>query len=293
MIATNHAMSLFARYVFWFVALNAFGGALSLLLFPTHTEQLFFWTITPPINARLLGALYLSGALAVGGVAWRGEWDAARFLVPVLVVAGALISIVTLLHLDRFTPGPRLFYWLLVYVAAPLLVLRLFVQHQAAPPKRPAGVALTSATRRLAVTSGALIMIGGLAIIVWPAGFTQVWPWPISALMLRLFAAWFSAFGAGLLWFQVERDWRRLALLAKLMLAASSLELLIIVLHRHELKTTGLPLWLYCAHLGGLALLGLLMHWLQRDSLPDRTITLSRRRARSSSRQVRRTRPYH
>ena len=88
------------------------------MLFPSRTETLFFWEIAPPINAALFGALYLSGAFVVSLVTARGRWEPGRFLVPVLVTAAALISGVTLLHLDRFTPGVRLAYWLLVYVGA-------------------------------------------------------------------------------------------------------------------------------------------------------------------------------
>jgi hypothetical protein len=35
--STHTAMSPFAKTILWFVAINAFGGALSLLLLPTFT----------------------------------------------------------------------------------------------------------------------------------------------------------------------------------------------------------------------------------------------------------------
>ena len=263
MLSSNKAMSPFAKIIFWFVALNAFGGALSLLVFPEVTEHLFFWTITPPINARLLGALYLAGAVSVSSVTQRGEWESARFLVPVLVAAGLLISIVTLLHRDTFTAGIRFFYWMTVYVGAPLLALGVYVQHERPGANWSITVPITVATRRLALISGSVILIAGLLILVWPAEIIPWWPWPIGALMLRIFAAWFSAFGVGLLWFRVERDWRRIALLAKLMVAASALELLMLALHHDQLTTTGLQLWIYCAHLASFGGLGFLMHWLQ------------------------------
>lgn len=65
-------LSLAARLIPWFVAINALIGAASLLLFPTRTATLFFWEITPPINAALFGALYLSGVAGVGLVTARG-----------------------------------------------------------------------------------------------------------------------------------------------------------------------------------------------------------------------------
>src|SRR3712207_5627104 len=126
MQATDHPMSSFMRFVFWFVAANALVGAFSLIFFPGNTDRLFFWEINPPINAALFGALYLGGAGIVALVTYRGRWEPARFLIPVLVSAGALISVTTLLHLDRFSPGLRLVYWLVIYVGAPLLALLFY-----------------------------------------------------------------------------------------------------------------------------------------------------------------------
>jgi hypothetical protein len=42
-------------------------------------------------------------------------------LIPILVAAGVLIALTTFLHLDRFTPGLKLWYWLVIYIGAPLL----------------------------------------------------------------------------------------------------------------------------------------------------------------------------
>jgi hypothetical protein len=68
----------FANTLVWFMAIHACGGALSLLLLLTFTEDVFFWTRTLPFNARVLGALNLSGARVVGNVARRGEREAAK-----------------------------------------------------------------------------------------------------------------------------------------------------------------------------------------------------------------------
>lgn len=93
----------------------------------------------------------------------------------------------------------------------------------------------------------------------------------MTPLMLRVFAAWFSAFGVGLLWFQVEREWPRLQQIANLMFAAAGLDLLMIFIHRGDLTSTGISLWIYCFHLALFGAVGLLFHWLQRGSVPKRS----------------------
>lgn len=57
------------------------------------------------------------------------------------------------------------------------------------------------------------------------------WPWPTTPLLIRIFAAWFSTFSIGLLWFLIDGDWERLALLPCLLLGAAGLDLAALLLH--------------------------------------------------------------
>lgn len=257
-------LTLLTRLALWFIGLNALAGAGSLMLFPHSTDRLFFWTITPPLNAALLGALYLAGGVAVCLLARHGRWEPARVLFPVLVTAGLLIAGVSLAHQARFSPGLRLGYWLLVYVGAALLAALLAVVQERRRGRWAVETALAPATRWLAAVSGAVVLCAGLSILAWPEPVVAAWPWPTTPLMTRIFAAWFSAFGVGLLWFLVDGDWERLALLPRLLVAAAALDLTMLLIHRGDLTTTGPGLWLYVAHLLGLMLVGGLLHWLQR-----------------------------
>jgi hypothetical protein len=258
-------MSLLMKAAFYFVAVNALAGAFVLLLFPGRTESLFFWRITPPISAALFGALYLGAAVVVGLATWRGLWEPARYLVPILVSAGALLTLTTLLHVDRFTPGFKLAYWLVVYIVAPLLALIFYIQQE----RRGAtwavmGEPVAPATRAIAVVTGILLLLFGAVSLTRPDLIIAAWPWEISPLMVRVFASWFSAFGFGLLWTLRERDWSRLYQIANLMIAAAGLDLLMVFVHRGDLKPIGLNFWLFCAHLAAFGLVGMVMHWLQR-----------------------------
>ena len=165
---TDRPMSTLVKVVFWFVAANALIGACSLIFFPADTARLFFWEIKPPINAALFGALYLGGAGVVALVTFRGQWEQARFLTPILVSAGALISVTTLLHLDRFSPGPRLGYWLVIYVGAPLLALLFYVLHERSGANWTVTRPVTQVTRTLAVTVGIVLVVLGILALAWP-----------------------------------------------------------------------------------------------------------------------------
>jgi hypothetical protein len=263
-------MSLFMRAVFWFVAANALIGALLLMFFPTRTDTLFFWEIRPPINAALFGALYLGGAAVVAWVSYRGLWEPARFLIPVLVAAGFFISLTTLMHLDRFAPGLKLIYWLVIYVGAPLLALYFYIDQERRGADWTVIEPVTPATRRIAVVIGIIILALGILLLIAPDLVVSSWPWMVSPLMIRIFASWFSAFGVGFLWFLRERDWRRLQHVANLTIAASALDLLMVFLHRNDLNSAGLNLWVYCFHLLVFGLAGIVMHLLQRRARLNR-----------------------
>jgi hypothetical protein len=257
-------LALFARLILWFVAVNALVGAGSLLLFPAQTDTLFFWEIRPPINAALFGALYLGGALTVGWVSYHGKWEPARFLVPILVTAGLFITLTTFLHLDRFITGIKLFYWLVVYIGAPLLALLIYVYQERRGANWSVQEPVRPFTRRLAVITGAVVSVFGLGLLIEPQVVLDSWPWNASPLMIRIFASWFIAFGVGLLWFLVDRDWTRLRLIAFLMIGAAGLDLLMIFLYRADWKSAGLNVWIYCLHLLAFGLVGVWMLWLQR-----------------------------
>lgn len=251
-----------SRLIYSFVALNALVGAMILIFLPDQTETLFFWPVNPPINAGLFGALYLGGAAAVSLAVWRNQWEPVRYLVPILVAAGILISAVTLLHLDKFAPGIRLVYWLLIYIGAPLLALGIYAAQERTGANWAVTVPVRPFTRRIATFTGSLVLGLAVLLIGWPETAVVNWPWPTSPLMVRIFAAWFGAFGVGLLWFQVERDWRRLYQIPNLMIAAAGLDLLMVLVY-HESVNGGVALWLYCSHLILFALVGGLLHWAQ------------------------------
>ncbi len=264
-ITTNTKLLWWARLIYGFVALNAFIGAMILIFLPTQTDKLFFWTVRPPINAGLFGALYLGGATAVAIAVYRNQWEPIRYLVPILVAAGILISWVTLLHLDKFTSEIRLIYWLLIYIGAPLLAVLIYVFQERRGANWTVIVPVRPFTRNLALITGTIVVGAAVLIILWPETAVVNWPWQTSPLMVRIFAAWFGAFGAGLLWFKVERDWRRLSQIPTLMIAAAGLDLLMVFVYRQTVLID-LNFWLYCGHLILFALVGGLLYWSQSRS---------------------------
>jgi hypothetical protein len=258
-------MSWQMKAIFLFVVLNAYAGAFSLITFPASTENTFFWKINPPISAAMFGGLYLVAGTAVLLAVLRGKWESARYLTPMVIFFGSLILLTSFIHLDKFDQSPKIFYWLAVYIVAPLAGIIFFVQHErgkanwqvVTEPIRPAA-------RILAVVVGTMAAIFVLVCFFSPNILIDNWPWPITPLMVRTFGSWISALAGGLLWFAVEKDWKRMSNLVTMVTVFPYFMLLMLVIHSNDLKPDNISVWIFAASLVGFSLCGGLLLWLQR-----------------------------
>ena len=77
------------------------------LLYPLadRTDELFAWTILPPLTALLLGSAYAGGIWFFVLVAWPKRWHELRHGFPAVLVFATLLAVATFLHWDRFHFG--------------------------------------------------------------------------------------------------------------------------------------------------------------------------------------------
>lgn len=250
-------MSLPMRLVLAFVAANAFAGAASLMLFPAATDTGFFWALTPPVSAALFGALYLAAGGLVARAAFKGVWETARYLAPMIVVFSALMLAATLLHLDRFDPGVRLGYWLAVYVTALVAGVYFYLRHerggavwavrgQRTPP------AVRSVTRVVGLVAAAFVVVG----FALPGFVMALWPWTLTPLTARAFLAWVGAFATGLVWVTYDSDRERTRPVGVMLIVTAALLAGMLALHRGDLAPGPLGFGLFALGLLGMGLLG-------------------------------------
>lgn len=256
----------------WIVILQALSVAVTLIFFPTQTETLFFWEINPPINAVLLGILYTSTVIFVGQALWRGRWETMRYLVPMLTFSSAMLVIATLLHVDKFTPGLKLYLWLGSYVVAPAALNWFYWRYQhSGATWQVVGRPVRPGVRRLALALAIVMMITALALYLRPDLLTAVAPWPMSPLIVRAFASIWGAFAVGPFWFAREQDWDRLYPVADMLMLMSGLWLAAIVLLQPDPQSLSPGIWLIRAGLAAIAIAGLGLRWLQRRPAQDRS----------------------
>ncbi|MEW5941711.1 MAG: hypothetical protein AB1750_18770 [Chloroflexota bacterium] len=258
-------LSKFLKFVFWFVVVNSTLGALSLILFPTKTETFFFWKIAPPVNAMLVGTMYLVAGVAVGYAAVRGTWESARVIAAMGFSLSVLLLAATLIHVDRFVPGIKLDYWLFVYFIFPVLVALLYWRYEKGGANWQAvNREIKPLTRLTALTAGLGMAIFALVGFFFPSLIIPIWPWPLSELMVRVFVSWLTALSVSNLWFLVEKEWTRVQMVAYMLIATPLVVAGMMLVNRADLTGGPAAMTGFGVALALLACAGAFMLWNQR-----------------------------
>lgn len=179
-----------------------------LFLWPGQTERLFAWTIQPPLTAMMLAAGYLGGLLFFARTL-RGRWHHVAAGFPAVALFAGLLGAATLLHWDRFHPGHVSFIaWAGLYFTTPFLVLGAWWANRGADPGTPDehDLILPPAWRGVLAGVGALTLLTGLGLFLWPGGLIAVWPWTLTPLTARVMGALFTL--PGVVGLTLARDGR-------------------------------------------------------------------------------------
>ena len=192
-----------ASVIFWL--------GLSLFVFPSETSTLFAWTIQPPLTAAFLGASYWASTTLAATCALERDWVRGRaFAVPYLI-AGVVLLVVTLVHIDRFhMDAVTGWAWLILYAIFPPAVVAILLRQVRVPgedPPRDAPMPRALLAGH-ALVGGALALLGA-ALVIAPADAASLWPWTITPLTGRAIGTFVLAQGALALTVCRERDWGR------------------------------------------------------------------------------------
>jgi hypothetical protein len=177
-------------------------GALALwvggwgFLVPARVDEALPWLV-PPLHARFLGAMYLSGTCFMVGALCARRWPTVRVVVPMISVWTGALFVVSLLNLPSFDfARPQAWVWFAAYLIYPLLAGRI-AWRMRDHAERADGTPVPSIFRGCLVVQGIVLTGLALALFILPQAMSEVWPWSITTLLGQLYGAPFLSYGLG------------------------------------------------------------------------------------------------
>ena len=217
------------------------------LLRPAHVVG--FPLSTTPLNTRFVASFYLAGATGLIASSVARQAVDTRIYVVGFTTVTALLLAATVWYWSTYTSGGIPYPWVISYVVEPIIgAVTLGVLHlqRAAVPSRHRMSPVYTAE---AVVFGAL----GAVLLVAPHAAVRGWPWALTPVLARTYAAIFLAFalGAALAAHEARPAAVRPFALSSLVLVTSTA---VVSLVHHARFDGGLSTWAWAAGLAaGLA----------------------------------------
>lgn len=210
------------------------------LLYPLadSTDQLFAWTILPPITATLLASAYAGGVWFFVQVVWPLRWHELRYGFPAVLLFATLLAVSTFLHWGKFHFGHISFIvWVTLYVTTPVLIVVAMVVNRREDPRRPDehDVILPAWVRIVIAVIGITSLVTGLCLFVVPQLAIDVWAWPLTPLTARVCGAILTLPGMVNLWMLGDVRWSAFRRIFQCQLLSLVLILLALALRGGEL----------------------------------------------------------
>lgn len=187
------------------LALAAFVGYWGLVA-PARVDTALPFPV-PPLHARFLGAMYLSGVVfMILGIRAR-EWSEARVVTAMIAIWTGALGLVSLLHLSLFdwTRG-QVWIWFLAYSVYPILAAWIAWRQRAVTAPLP-GPPLAVALRSYLLLQGGVVTLLSLSLLLAAPVMVRIWPWTIPLALAHIYFAPFLSFGLGSLYAARQHGW--------------------------------------------------------------------------------------
>jgi hypothetical protein len=240
----GRSVGIYQRMLFGFVLSFAGWVAFWGLFRPASIARAIPFMV-PPLHARFLGAMYLSGAVfMVLGMLGR-QWHEVRVVTLTLAVWTGMLGIVSLFHLEAFNwSREQVWFWFMAYICYPLVALWV-AWCQRHENDHPVGPELADALRFYLYAQGTVAVVLALALLFAPRFMTTLWPWKIPVAVAHIYGAPFLSFGVGSLYAARQRAWSevRILILGTLVFAVGVLAVSRIHVQLFNFRTPSAWIW--------------------------------------------------
>ena len=176
------------------------------LLIPDHVIHVLPFMV-PPLHARFLGSMYLSGVTFMALNMLATHWSEARVVTPMIAIWTGMLGLISLLHLEAFDWGREpTWFWFIAYIGYPLIAAWITWQ-QRSQTDHPPGPGLSRFLRVYLGVQGVIFTLLALCLLVAPTAMVKVWPWNITPLLAQIYSAPFLSYGLGSLYALTQKKW--------------------------------------------------------------------------------------
>ena len=153
----------------------------------------------PPLHARFLAAMYLSGGTFMLLAMVSRAWSHVATVVWILVIWTGVLGLISVWNVSAFNWSRQpTWFWFVAYMAFPLMAAwvgwsRRKQTHSAS------GARLGAVARGLLMIIGLSAVALGITLLLSPATMSRLWPWALPVVLAQIYSAPFLAYGIGLL----------------------------------------------------------------------------------------------
>ncbi len=234
---------------------------------PAHVNWAIPWLV-PPLHARFLGSMYLSGAAFMIGCLLARHYAEVRIVVLMTAIWTGMLLLVSFFYLNQFDPRiPPTYIWFAAYIAFPLIALWLAWKHRSDPgPSR--GIELSEAAKNYLTLQCLAFMLLGLALFAVPGRMVEHWPWKITRLLAQIYSAPFLAYAVGSLLLARCKSWAEVSIAVRAMFVFTAGVLVASLIHMDLFAAKNPLTWLW---FGGFLIATLMLGVAEPPFVPNRT----------------------
>lgn len=217
---------------------------------PTRVDEAIPWLV-PPLHARFLGGMYLSGATFMIAGIFSRRFDEVKTMVPMIAIWTGMLFIVSLFYLDEFDYSrTQVWIWFGAYLIYPLIALWVIWSNRNLNEKHD-GADLPAWAKGYLLAQGILVTLISLSLLVAPDFMVNVWPWKITRLLAQIYSAPFLSYGLGSLMLSRRQTWNEARVVLSGIFVFAICVLLASILHRDLFSLSNASSWIW---FGGFAI---------------------------------------
>lgn len=211
---------------------------------PDQVDQAIPWLV-PPLHARFLGAMYLSGTTFMVGAIMARYYAEVQVVIRAIAIWTGMLLVVSLFYLDEFDYSRnQVWIWFGAYIIYPLIALWLMWNDRTLH-ERVSGPGLPAWVRSYLLAQGIVVTALALVLLLAPEFMVNVWPWKITRLLAQIYSAPFLAYGLSSLMLSRKQTWPEVRVVVMATFVFAFGVLLASSIHRQLFSLTNVATWLW------------------------------------------------